>query len=390
MADLIPTVLNSVSAWDIASTTLLDRTTRFNDANLIPTALNPVSARDTASSMLLDRMARFNGTALTEQQDIIGTRYQARINPLGRETTKWQDLRSGLVDVQTFLDAIVRRIDRISDLGMNMLTTVFKSTNGTEISALSYEAQFNSYLKSWNTEADDRGGSPNLIGSTPQRTYSYVTGISGATRTVSRYDLSSGYYIIDSNGFRWERDTVNGSFLRQIDETTGARTGNFTSITGGIELDSLVGDAVTFTIKPDTSDAETITGTLYRTGLGVLDAWLYDGLTTDAGRIEARSDVYAARSMVKAQLARFQAELTSLEFYQATASNNMSGLANRIDSLTTAMALELQEAQDEAARISSTNLLVVSQAQLIRDTYLEAYSLGRNSEFARALIDVLA
>ncbi len=358
--------------------------------NLIPTVLNPVSARDTASSMVLDRMARFNNDALAQKQEGIGSRYQGRINTLGRETTKWQDLRSDLVDVQSFLDEIVRRIDRISDLSMNMLTTVFKSSNGTEISALSYEAQFNSYLKSWNTEADDRGGSPNLIGSTPQRTYSYVTGISGATRTISRYDLSSGYYIIDSDGHRWERDGANGSFLRQIDETTGARTGNFTSITGGIELDSLVGDAVTFTIKPDTSDAETITGTLYRTGLGVLDAWLYDGLTTDAGRIEARSDVYAARSMVKAQLARFQAELTTVEFYQGTALNNMSGLANRIDSLTTAMALELQEAQDEAARISSTNLLVVSQAQLIRDTYLEAYSLGRNSEFARALIDVLA
>ena len=54
------------------------------------------------------------------------------------------------------------------------------------------------------------------------------------------------------------------------------------------------------------------------------------------------------------------------------------------------MALGPREVQNEAGRTSGANVLLVNQAQLIRDTYLEAFSGGNNDGFSRALIDVLA
>ena len=352
--------------------------------------LNPISARDVATATLLDQLTRYNNQNLSQQQSVATSQAQARINSANRSASDWLDVKTDLQETILFLEDLVRRIDNISDITMNMLTTTFKAENGDTISDLGYEATFNSQLRSWNTEAQDRGGNPNLIGSTSQRTYSYVTDVSGAMETVDRFDLTTGYTITDTGGDLWQKESDFGSILEQVDPATGAKIGKFTSITGGLELVSLTGDTVVFNINAGTADEGQFTGTLSRTGLGVLDAWLYEGLATDTGRDNAAADLHEARATIKAQLAQFQAALATAEFYEASAGNNIDALSNTIDSLTLSLALELQEIQDEAGRVGSTSVLLVNQAKLVRDEYLKAFSLGQASGFAKALIDVLA
>jgi hypothetical protein len=351
--------------------------------------LSPISARDVASATLLDQLTRYNNRVLSQQQSVATSQAQARINSANRGANDWRDVKTDLLDAVLFLEDLVRRIDRISDISMDMLTTTFKAANGDTISDLGYEATFNSFLRSWNTEAQDRGGNPNLIGSTTQRTYSYVTDVSGDTETVDRYNLTTGYTITDSGGNLWQKEADYSQILEQVDPNTGARTGKFTSITGGLELVSLSGDSVTFNINAGTADEEEITGTLTRSGLGVLDAWLYEGLATATGRDNAAADLHGARATIKAQLAQFQAALSTAEFYSASANNNIDAFFGRIDSLTVGLALELQEIQDESGRAGSTHVLLVNHAQLVRDEYLKAFSLGASRGVAQALINVL-
>lgn len=360
-------------------------------ADTILSVLNPISTRDVASLNLLNRLTALSNQTLSTAQQSISTDYGAQINSVNRDTTKWSSIELDLKEASQFLADIARRIQNIDGYAQKMLSQTVLAQNGDEISDLGYEAAFNSYLRSWLTEANDRGGTPNLIGSTTQSDYRYYIDIYGAYQTVSRYDLTTGYYIIDSGGYTWQRDPDTTSLIQQVDSTTGAETGTYAGIAGGIRLDSLVGDTVTFSILPDTAGETQYTGTLYRTGLGVLDAWLYDGLTTGSGRTTAQDDIDAARATIKAQLARFNAASATADYYTNLAENNVQGLSSRIDSLTTAMALKLQEAQDKAGRQAATNVLIVNQAQAIRDEYLKAFALGSSNDgLTQALIDIIA
>jgi hypothetical protein len=54
------------------------------------------------------------------------------------------------------------------------------------------------------------------------------------------------------------------------------------------------------------------------------------------------------------------------------------------------MVLGPREVQNEVGRTSGANVPLANQAQLIRDTYLEAFTVGNKDGFTRALIDDLA
>ena len=375
------TVLSDVTAYSVSDA--LASTTLF-------TLLSPVDATEYAKYQLLGQLSRYNQVASAFAQQRVRAAYALQQGSAERAADDWFDVRTETEDAVRFFADLVGRVRSIRELANDMITTSVKAEYGDSFSATGYEATFNSKLRSWLTEAEDRGGNPNLIGSATQRNYEYLIDVSGERRYVGRYDLTTDYAITDTGGYVWRKDSEYGRLLTRYDATTGESTGIYADVSGGVRLDSLIDDTVVFTVLPDTADEQQFTGTLSRDGLGVLDAWLYEGLATDTGRAAAQDDLHGAISTIDAQLARFSAELAMAEFYKEAAATNVTNLRNTLDSITLAMAQELQQVDDRFQLLGNTNILVADQAITVRDEYIRAFGLGSNSTLIQSLIDVLA
>ena len=168
------------------------------------------------------------------------------------------------------------------------------------------------------------------------RSFTYQITEAGASQTVAGQFLGTDYTITDTAGKIWVREGSFTKVLRRTDSVTGQPTGEFAAITGGIRLDSFnsTTDEVVFTIAPESADATQFTGTLSRKGLGFLDAWLYDGLETSAGRDRAIVDIEKAKRTIDLELARYGSALTTAQFYEGRNGVRLNNFAGRIDELT--------------------------------------------------------
>ena len=355
------------------------------------TALTAVSAFALASSTLQIQVAQYNARKLAENQAVVVAGFLQKINSINRDVGTVRDVADGIEDAISFLDRVVGRVGSIRSRLDSATSFAVLARNGTSQSFSGLARSFNAALNSVNTTAERTFDSPNLISANGTSSFSYIATDAAVTRTVAHQFLGTDYSILDSGGNRWIREGEFTKILVQIDPATGAKTGKKASVNDGVRLDSISGDSVTFTINQNTSDAEQFTGTLSRTGLGVLDAWLYEGLETAAGRTRAIDDNAAAKATLDVHSARFRAAAAQATFYLARADNQVNAFSGLIGDLTIQQAIALQEVESDAERLNSATLFGIQSAFSTRNAYLKLLaSVVQTSPFTRALINVNA
>ena len=337
------------------------------------TILTPVKARDWAIFALQAQLLRFNALNVAQKQGGLNAGFQQKVNSINLDADKWLDIQEDIKDAVVFLDKVVKRLETIRGHLDDMLSTAFKARDGDTHSAWTYPIKFDVSLRGLIATAEDQGGNPNLLGSAQHRSFTYKSNDIGETETVSRSFLGSDYYITDSTGKIWTRDR-SSFLLRQRDATTGAKTGEFAALTGGLRLDSLSGSAITFTTAPDTTDSTTYTGTLSTSGLDVLDAWLYGNLESSADRQRAEDDLHSAKNTVDLHLARLRSALATARFYESQSNVKLSAFSDLIDDKTTAHLLELQEVEDGNAQRNSLNTLIINAHRANSALYKKMFS----------------
>jgi len=217
----------------------------------------------------------------------------------------------------------------------------------------------------------------------------YEISPSGATTFVNGAHLGSDYHIVDSKGKWWEPDRV-ARILKRFDEFPGMPANEAGAFENGLRLDSLVGDAITFTVGPDTATPVQYTGTIFREDLMVVDSWFYDGLETQAGRDRAIADLNAAKEAVDLELTRYEVAQSVAVFYEQRAIQTLEGLTKESNDLLVEQAIEIQKAQDELTRqfSTATNSITLAIAQQVN--YTELFAPFINERFSAAFIDVTA
>ena len=121
----------------------------------------------------------------------------------------------------------------------------------------------------------------------------------------------------------------------------------------------------------------------------MLDAWLYEGLETNAGRTRAIDDIAAAKATLDTQLARFRAATAQATFYLARANNQVPAFSGLISDLTVQQAVALQEAESDAERRNSVALFGIQSAFSTRNAYFRLLaSVLQTDPFTRVLISV--
>ncbi len=354
------------------------------------TALTPVSALALANATLQLQVAQFNARKLGENQGVVVAGFQQKINSIGRDAGVVREVVDGIEDAIDFLDRLVGRVGSIRTRLDSATSFAVLAQYGTSQSYPGLARSFTAALTSLNNTVESTFDSPNLIGANGTTSFSYVANDTAASRTVAHRYLGTDYTITDSGGDRWIREGEYTKILVQIDPATGAKTGKKASVNDGLRLDSIAGNAVTFTINYNTSDAEQFTGTLSRSGLEVLDAWLYEGLETTAGRTRAIDDIAAARATLDVHRARFRAAASEATFYSRRANNQVTAFSGLIGDLTIQQAIALQEAESNAERLNSATLFGIQSAFSTRNAYLKLLASVETDAFTRTLININA
>lgn len=353
------------------------------------TVLTPVKAQDWAGTILQYQLQRYNAKKLAQTQARITSKLSQDVNSTNRIVSSWKNLKGGIDDAVRFLEGTVSRAESIRGKIDGMLSTAFNAQYGDAISSWTYPVQFDVGIRAINRTAIDSRASPNLLGSATQRDFSYKTDLNFGTDQVSRTFLGTDYYIIDSGGLKWTRDR-DSNILRQRNATTGALTGQYAALSGGLRLDSISGTAITFTTAPNTTSATAYSGTFYTSGTGILDAWLYEDLTTSAGRTRATTDLHSAKSFIDGQLGRLKGELALARYYSANGQVQVDSLRNLINGKTAAGILKLKEAEDKSNQQAYISDISVNGAQMLRNEYLKLFSVYKVGSLVKALIDVNA
>ncbi len=181
----------------------------------------------------------------------------------------------------------------------------------------------------------------NLIDTQSRTSFSALTLFApfnkGESIQINGAYLGTDYYITeDGSGDFWNSDTG----FRATDTEVGTLTGytSYEDTPNGqsdavtdITLDSFdrSSGAVTFTL----SNATTVTGTLTRGGLGLVDAFLYGNFDTgvDANAIDnARSDLNAAEALVLTTEAEFRDNLATLQSRAGVFDSQIAGISTDV------------------------------------------------------------
>lgn len=356
------------------------------------TILSTIAFADLARERLRFQIGSYNADDLALKHKVIAADADSKINILNRELDRWDHIREGLEDVIDNLGNTVTRAQTIRSKLEELISKTFLAQYGDAISEDSHAAVFDSLIKGINGAAEDAGRRTNLIGKADESGLKYITDIYQATETVDDTFLGTDYVIEQDGGvYEWRRDTEYGYFLRQHEVDTGATTGVFTAINGGVRLDSISGSDVTFTIDFETDDAQQFSGTIVTDGLGILDAWAYENMQTSDGRTRALEDINLAKVTVDMHIARLKGELASAQYYDNKADVRSQAINDTVDNKTRSALLDLQEAQTEAERRQFIADAQIEAAKNVRFRYKQLLQYAPENEgISKALVDVLA
>ena len=218
----------------------------------------------------------------------------------------------------------------------------------------------------------------------------FRVGINGGYETVNSAYVGSNYHVVDDEGKYWALDRASKTLKRYNDypDDPTSTVGNFQT---GIRLDSLSGDAITFTIAPDTATPQTFSGTIYRSGLDVLDSWGYDGLSTSEGRTRALEDLNAAKAALDLEVRRYEVSLSMASFYESMADQAVEGYRDETNALMIEQAKAIQTEQSKLAREYQISTNSVAQALSLQNGYSNMLgSMLSEGSFAQKLVNILA
>ena len=228
-------------------------------------------------------------TAAIEAQDEAWIRVKAGINNANAAVTNGQD---GIEEVRNLLLTIRGSIS-------------LAATSGEDIKLRA--GQFDDTFNAINNYAEVGGAGSNIVGNinrvdfTPNQ-IQYSSDIHAAQSFLTGTYIATDYRIRANDGTVWipELGTDTLTHYSEIQgmkkkyTTAGIELDDSTSTRTGVQLVSYDANTkaitINVTINPE-GPPRVVTGTLDKTGIGLMPSWFYDGLTTVAGRQRAHTDV---------------------------------------------------------------------------------------------------
>lgn len=350
--------------------------------------LAPISAAAQKSATALAQFGELFSARLKQQSEAITAKKQREINTINLEADRFRKFKKELDGSLDIISNSVTRAEGLRSQLNGLILTVNNAAADLEAATNTegYRLAFDSILNQMRDVAGKARVSPNLLGNDGPTSLQYPIDPSGTKQSIRGINLVSDYYIVDSEGKRFEPDRT-GNLIRQINEDPESTEEIFANLDSGIRLDSISGNAISFTLKPGTAEETGFSGELVREGPGILDPWLYDGFTTVEGRNRALADLDAAKGVFEFEAQRYKASKTSIEFHRNRANTKVKQADFAIEDISIEQAQAIRVAEASMAREAAVLATKLEHAQLIRNEYTKMFG-GRNDPMIKTLLDI--
>ena len=301
-------------------------------------------------NFLFDQIREATALRFAEKKVQIDEVFEARAASLNAESDRFINVKAQINNANAAVENGQDSIAEIRNTLLEIRTPVALAAEPDE--DIEFRAtEFDLALNSINNEANRLGKAFNLVGEINRVDFSpneieYRSDLGIRQTTLQGTHAGADYRINVDDGTVWIPelgvDLIQQFSALQGEELTtttvgGEEISNAASTRNAVSLVSYDPDTnaivIDVTIDPDAAPI-TYTGTLERDGIGVMPAWFYDGLTTEAGRARAFEDINEAESL-----------LTLAEGKISTAAAQVSADADRIDREFDRLAAEKTEAQ---------------------------------------------
>ncbi len=350
--------------------------------------LAPLTAAAQKSATALAQFGELFNARLKQQSEAITAKKQREINAINLDADRFRDFKKQLDGTLDIISNSVTRSKGLRSQLDGLILTVGNAGADPEAAnnADGYRLAFNSIMNQMRDVAGKARVNPNLLGDSGPARLDYPVDPSGTKQAVRGVNLVSDYYIIDSEGKRFEPDRVGG-LIRQVEDDPDATNQNFANLDTGIRLESISGNAISFTLKPGTAEETSFSGELVRKGPGILDPWLYDDFKTVEGRSRALADLEAAKGVFDFEIQRYGSAKTSIEFHRNRANTKVKQADFAIEDISIEQAQAIRIAEAKMAREAAVLATKLEHAELIRNEYTRMFG-GTNDPLTKTLLDI--
>ena len=356
----------------------------------------------TTTSLVTQIKANANLRLLDEQQAIEERTRQQRdaINTLNE---RWINVKAQINNAQVAVDSGQESLEKSA----NTLLLMRGSVEGAADDPDFYLDQFNDFVNELYNEAESAGNAFNLVGNINPIDYTpnqieYRTDLGFGSTTLTGTYIGTNFRIFADDGTVWEPDlgtdilqatSSQGGPKQEYTTDDGVTINKATSTRSGITLNSYDPDtgAVSLDISIVPTDAPiTVTGTLERTGLGIMQSWFYNDFATEADRAAAFQDISNAEIDLTSAGAEIARSAAQLSIDQKRVNQALDDLTEQSADVSNKEFDELEEVRIRAAQqflAMEANLDNLSRQQR---NYLDAFAGFISSPFLRATLDLRA
>jgi len=344
------------------------------------TVLSPLTASNYNNALLLSGLQSQYGSRIASRAAFIESDYGVKISGVDRQAQRWKDFQAELEKPRAAVSGTIGRLKSMRGLVESLIKTVGKADLDPQSATHfdGYRATFDSMLKSLRSQVDNATDSPNLLGNTGARELLIPTGLQGAVQSLRQNYKGVDYKILDTSGDQWAPDYV-GNLLRHYDSYPDDPSSVSGNLASGVRFDGLVGDDVTFTIAPNTANPQTFTGTIDREGIGLVDAWFYENLSTQDGRDRASGDLKAAKQNLDLEIDRYKRTLTAVEFYDSRAAIRLGDFRAETGALLIERERDMLTSQQNIQRQFDLATTALARNQFALNVYKTMFATSGNT-----------
>jgi hypothetical protein len=335
-------------------------------------------SRPVFSVLEIQNQVRFiNARRIAAEQAVTRSTYGPQISAASRAGTQWVELKPAINAAASQLDVLISRVRSLRDKVSTLLTINNSAATANSTDLAQDVILFNAALRDLNGLANFTTQNPNLVGTDYDVNIAYFSNPDlDVTRVVHR-DLSSGYTLTESGGNYWAKDDISTDLVLLQYDSDGVETGKSVVVNLELRLDSLSGSTIAFTIHAGTDSEESFTGaSLATNGLGILDAWGYDGLATSDGRALAETTLRSALKTLDGNLASLNSALAQARFDFGIAEVNAEGSGSKISAVNQRQLLALQEHTDNAGNADLALAVAINRNIALRNGYLNLLGIS--------------
>jgi hypothetical protein len=354
------------------------------------TGASPFGSVGNQSSILFDNIRANAAKRFQDEKSVIDQTAEEKSKAIDAENERYISVKAQVNNAKIAVENGQESIAAIRTHLLEIRTPVALAAEQGEDPELR-AGEFDTKLNAINDEADTGGPAFNLVGNinrldfTPN-TIEYRNDLgAGSTTLVGTY-AGSDYRIRAADGSYWipelGTDTITHRSALQgvVQKTTlsdGTEIDKTASTRNALTLVSYneTTKEVTFEVTFDPGlPPETVTGTLERHGLGVMPAWFYEGLTTNAGRTRAFSDIEKAEIELTSAEAQLAQSVSAVKRDERKVDQALDSLTQDKTKVLTKQLTETQELQIKSQQqlmAMFNNLQNLSSQQ---QNYLQAFA----------------